>query len=140
MNKKRILCIASAAVSLWLLTAPREVHGQGNTWAGIDLQQMVDTARWRIGLLRVNAALMLVNTGYDSDVFYGFLPEPVPDIMLTTSVPFQVLLPVSKNIVFDIRDIPQYVFYLDLKNERAWNNTFQGLVHFAPCRSLTSTT
>jgi hypothetical protein len=134
MSPKRMIGIAVAAVAFWALATPMKAYGQKNTWAGIDLKQMVDTARWRIGFMRVNAAFMLVNGGYDSDVFYGFLPDPVPDLTLTASTPIQVILPASKNLVFDIRDIPQYTFYLDLNNERAWNNSFQGLLHFAANR------
>ncbi|MCJ7486828.1 MAG: outer membrane beta-barrel protein, partial [Candidatus Aminicenantes bacterium] len=87
--------------------------------------------RWRLGAFRVNAAFSLSNVGYDSDVFYGYFAEPVPDYTFSAGVPIQVLLPLSKKVVLDIFDSPQYVFYLDTKNERAWNNIFRGQVHFA---------
>jgi len=114
-----------------LLCALDKAYCQGNTWAGSSLQQMVNSARWKFGLLRVNAAFNLLNAGYDSDIYYGYLDEPFPDFTLAASVPVQVLVPLSKKIVVDLFDNPQYVFYLDTKNERAWNNTFRGRAHIA---------
>ena len=130
---KRRLIVLSAAIAMlaWLVLLPRPVFGQGNTWAGASLAQMVEAARWRVGAFKVNAAFSLSNVGYDSDVLYGYTVEPVPDFTLSAGSTVQVLLPLSKKVVLDIFDSPQYVFYLETENERAWNNTFGGHVHFA---------
>ena len=104
---------------------------QGNTWVGINLEQMVNAARIRLGALRLNASLELTNAGYDSDVYYGYLEEAVPDYTFSAGLPVQVLLPLSKKVVLDVSDTPQYLFYLDTERERAWNNSFQGSIHFA---------
>lgn len=130
---KRRLFVLSAAIALlaWFVLLARPVFGQGNTWAGASLAQMVEGARWKLGTLRVNAAFSLSNVGYDSDVFYGYTAEPVPDYTFSAGTTVQVLMPLSKKVVLDVFDSPQYVFYLDSKNERAWNNTFRGQVHFA---------
>ena len=104
---------------------------QGNTWVGINLEQMVNAARIRLGELRLNAAFELTNAGYDSDVYYGYLEEAVPDYTFSAGLPVQVLLPLSKKVVLDVSDTPQYLFYLDTERERAWNNSFQGVIHFA---------
>lgn len=131
MNRKFFLLLAGSAVLSWVFFTPTNAFGQGNTWAGASLAQMVEGARWRLGVLRVNAAFSLSNVGYDSDVLYGYTAEPVPDYTLSAGVPIQVLLPLSKKVVLDLSDSPQYVFYLGTKYERAWNNTFGGHVHFA---------
>ena len=130
---ERRLFVLSAAIVLlgWVVLLPASVFGQGNTWAGTSLAQMVEGARWRLGALRVNAAFSLSNVGYDSDVLYGYTTEPVPDYTFSAGTTVQVLMPLSKKVVLDIFDSPQYVFYLDTKSERAWNNTFRGQVHFA---------
>jgi hypothetical protein len=52
--------------------------------------------------------------------------RPFPDFTLSAGVPIQILLPVSKKIVLDLTDYPQYMFYLDTERERGWNNVFQG--------------
>jgi len=93
---------------------------------------MVDGARWRIGSLRINAAFTLENAGYDSDIYFGFLQSAkVPDETLTAGAPVQLIVPLGKTVVLELSDAPQYLFYLDTKRERAWNNTFQGRVHVA---------
>lgn len=104
---------------------------QGSTWAGTSLAQMVETASWRVGLLRVNGALAITNAGYDADIYYGYLDEPVPDFTLSAGIPVQVLIPLSGKLVLDITDHPQYLFFLDTERERAWNNRFRGQVHLA---------
>ena len=116
---------------LCLIAFPGPALGQGRTWAGTSLAQMVEAARWRIGAFRVNASLSLANVGYDTDIYYGYLDEPVPDFTLTASVPVQVLLPLGKKVVLELNDSPQYLFYLETEKERAWNNIFGGRVHFA---------
>lgn len=130
---KRILIVLSAAIALlgWVVLFPALVCGQGNTWAGTSLAQMVEAARWRVGAFRINASLALTNAGYDTDIYYGYLDEAVPDYTFSAGVPVQVLLPLSKKVVLDVFDSPQYVFYLDTNKERTWNNIFRGQVHFA---------
>ena len=131
MCKKPFLALAAIAGLSWLIVAPSPAFGQGDTWAGASLARMVEGARWRLGELRVNAAFSLSNAGYDSDVFYGYLAEPVPDYTVSAGTSVQVLLPLSKKVVLEVTDSPQYAFYLDTKSERAWNNTLRGQVHFA---------
>ncbi len=131
MSKTRFLTLTALAGLLWLVIAPSLVFGQGDTWAGASLARMVEGARWRLGALRVNAAFSLSNAGYDSDIFYGFLADPVPDYTFSAGPAVQILLPLSKKVVLDVSDSPQYLFYLDTKTERAWNNAFRGQVHFA---------
>jgi hypothetical protein len=131
MRNKLLCATAALALASWLCSTPPEASCQGNTWAGTNLAQMIDAVGWRLGFLRVNAAFTLANAGYDTDVYYGHLDEPVPDWTFSAGLPVQVLLPLSKKIVLDLSDTPQYLFYLDTVRERALNNTFRGQVHFA---------
>lgn len=123
--------ISALAGVLWLIGVPGIASSQGNTWAGISLTQMVKAAKWRVGALRVNGALEFNNVGYDSDIYYGYFDEPVADFTLAAAMPVQILLPVGKKIVLDVFDSPQYIFYLDTKGERSWNNAVKGQVHIA---------
>jgi hypothetical protein len=131
MDRKKLLFNACLVFIFWQLWIPRPVYCQGNTWAGVSLAQVFDSARWRLGPLRVNAAMDLSNAGYDSDIYFGYTSAAAPDWTFSASTPIQVLVPVSKNIVLDFFDTPQYVFYLAIERERAWNNTFEGQIHFA---------
>ena len=115
----------------WLVSAPGAALGQGNTWPGTSLAQMVESARWRLDALRINASLSIANAGYDTDIYYGYFGEATPDFTLTASVPVQVLLPISKKAVLELNDAPQYLFYGKTERERAWNNIFSGRFHLA---------
>ena len=84
-----------------------------------------------LGLSGSTRRLNLTNVGYDTDVYYGYLDEPTPDFTLKASVPLQVLFPLSKKIVLELNESPEYMFYLETEKERAWNNVFGSRVHFA---------
>jgi hypothetical protein len=131
MFRNKIFRFACPAFVLWFLVAPGLVLGQGRTWVGTSLAKAVEMTNWRVGLLRINAHLEVNHAGYDSDIYYGYLESPVPDYTITTGIPIQVLLPISKTIVIDASDTPQYMFYLSTERERGWNNFFQGRVHIA---------
>jgi len=126
----RFAALAAAGLAC-LLTAPPDAPAQVRTWVGANLEQMVESARWRLGALRINAAFSLANAGYDSDIYYGFLSEPNPDVTASASLPVQVILPLSKKVVLDVTDAPQYAFYLDAANQRSWNNVLEGRLHIA---------
>lgn len=134
MSKKSLLLIAVVSAISWLVATPNPASGQGNTWAGRILEQSIETARWRLGWLRVNAAFNLSHVGYDSDIYSGFSAETVPDYTFRASVPVQVLLPLRKQVVLEIFDSPEYKFFLETPNARAWNNSFRGQIYFAQKR------
>jgi hypothetical protein len=130
MKGKRILLAAGAALALGF-AAPGAAFGQGKTWPGLALAQIVETTMWRLGDLRVNAALEVGEAGYNSDIYYGFFGDPVPDATFTVSVPAQVIFPVSRRLILDLYDTPSYDFYVNTKRERGWNNAFVGFAHLA---------
>ena len=131
MNKKLAGTIVILAGAFCLLVSPAPAVAQGNTWVGANLAQMVEAAGWRLGIMRINAAFTLANAGYDTDVYYGYTEESVPDWTFSAGLPVQILVPLGKKVVLDVSDTPQYLFYLDTERERAWNNTFRGLLHIA---------
>jgi hypothetical protein len=131
MRGRSLTAVRVAAGLVLLLVGRGPAFGQGETWAGPSLAQMIERAPWRLGALRINAAFSLSNAGYDSDIYYGYLSAPAPDLSFTAGASVQVLLPLGKNVVLDIADSPRYMFYLDSRNERGLNNAFRGQVHFA---------
>jgi len=130
MKGTRFLALAGFVLALWPFAAPDAAYGQNNTWAGAGVAAMFESARWRLGILRFNAAMELANAGYNSDIYFGQLGDPVPDGTLSASTPVQVLSPLSKTIILDLYDSPRYDFYVNTERQRAWNNTFSGLLHF----------
>ena len=126
---KRTKSVAGVVLALGLFLAPSAARGQGTTWTAESLARMVDSAMWKSGVIRGNIAFQLRDAGYDSDIYYGFYGEAVPDYTGSASVPVQLLAPVNKSVLLEVYDSPRYDFYLYTKNERAWNNTFRGQLH-----------
>lgn len=124
------LCLAMIVISL-LTVLNRSAAAQGSTWTGESLAQMVESARWHLGALRINASLGIASAGFDTDIYYGYFETPTPDVTITASAPIQILAPFGKKVVLEFSDSPQYLFFLKTKRERAWNNILQGRFHVA---------
>jgi hypothetical protein len=131
MILKKHLGIPVLALALSALAAAPVLYGQERTWAGSSLASMIDKSQWKLGPFRGNASLSVANAGYESDIYYGYLQDAVPDFTLSATVPVQVFLPLGKKVVLEASDSPQYLFYLKTRKERAWNNTIRGQLHFA---------
>jgi hypothetical protein len=128
---ERSAAAALGAAILAIFLLPCRSLAWGKTWMGMNLEQIVNTARWKMGPFRSNAVFRFGNAGYDSDIFFGQRLNPVPDTTFAAGPELSVYLPLAKGIVFDISEIPQYVYFLQAKTERAWNNAFRGQVHLA---------
>lgn len=130
LKRLKFMCAGVAAGLALLLASTEPALAWGNTWMGINLGQIISGTRGKSGALRYNTALLLDNAGHDSDIYYGYFAEPVPDYTFTAGLNFRVFLPIKQKVVFDISGLPQYVFYLRTKNERALNGVARGQVHF----------
>jgi len=131
MAGRSIVLVRLLILIVALAASPGAATAQGRTWAGAGLKPMLDRALWRLGALRINASLSLANAGYDTDVYYGYFGESVPDFTLSASIPVQVLCPLGDRAVLELNDSPQYLFYGRTEKERAWNNIFGGGLHIA---------
>lgn len=131
MKNGRSIASALFVVGLLSLFGIPQAAAQGRTWAGDSLAQMIESARWRFGVFRVNALLALTNAGYDSDVYYGYVQSPVDDFSAAVSLPIQVLLPFGKKAALEINERPEYLYFLQTAGERAWSNTLGARAHWA---------
>jgi hypothetical protein len=134
MKVLRSSAIAVVLIALGLALSPRPAFGQGSTWVGVGLGRVLESAMWRAGNLRANVAFQLRDAGYDSDIYYCFFGETVPDSSGSAGFPVQLLLSLSKKVVLEVYDAPRYDFYLKTKTERAWNNTLRSQIHFVLTR------
>jgi len=131
MRAHRGLILAQVAVIFSVFLFPGRSFGWGNTWLGVNLEQIVNAARLKIGPFRGNVGFQLGNVGYDSDIYFGNTRDRTPDYTFAARPSAHFYLPLKKGIVLDIAEAPQYVFYLKTKAERAWNNSFLAQAHFA---------
>lgn len=129
-TRKKSILIGIAAIA-FIQLFPTRSFGWGTTWAGINLEEIVKTARWRLGPFRYNAAFSLVNAGYNSDVYFGSNPKPVPDYTFMVGPDVNLFLPLWKGVVVDLADNLSYVYYLHMQKDRALNNNFRGQLHIA---------
>jgi hypothetical protein len=128
-RKKRALI--PAAIVLCVVLAPGRSFGWGKTWLGANLEKAIAAARWSLGPVKADAAFKLSNLGYDSDIYFGSLGGAVPDATFRTGPELNLYIPLDKGIVVGVSEAPDYVFFLRTTQERAWNNTVRGEVHFA---------
>jgi hypothetical protein len=130
MKYHRVLYLPILGFLLLILCIPVPALAWGNTWLGVNLERIVSTTRGKSGPFRYNMAIQVENAGYDSDLYYGYTLEQVPDYTFTAGLNFRAFLPIKKKVVFEVSAIPQYAFYLRTKNERALNGEFNGQIHF----------
>jgi hypothetical protein len=119
-----------AALVFVLLLAGRS-WGWGNTWLGTQLERIFNDARGKIGSLKYNASLQLLNAGYDSDIYFGSALKAVPDYTFTVGPHLRLFVPLAKGLLLDISETPQYAFFLRSDHDRALNNSFRGQLHLA---------
>jgi hypothetical protein len=103
-----------------LLLVRTSADAYGRTWMGANLEYAVRQAVLKIGPFRLRTILVLSNAGYDSNV-YRTATNPVKDYSITAGPAFYLYLPIRKKIVFSIYESPQYVYFLETKRERTWN-------------------
>ncbi len=127
--KTRKALFAGLLTAILLGSVPGNAFGQGQTWLGQSLEQRINSAWGRSGILRYNAALQIGNTGYDSDIYFGTFAQPVPDFILAIGPDLQMFLSAKKWLVFEIADSPRYVFFAKTVPERTLNNSFNGNLH-----------
>lgn len=124
------LLVGGGCLAALLLAGPARAWGWGYTWAGTALEQIVNTARWKVGSFRANAAFRLDNSGWSNDIYFGNSLTPVPDWTLRAGPDVRIFYPWKGRIVVDLAESPRYVFYLHTTKDRSWNNDFRGNVHF----------
>ncbi len=117
-------------IVLFLLVGSSQLYGQGLTWMGIDLWRAMESARSRLGPIRLNGALIISNAGYDSNLYPSSREPPISDTMLTAGPDFNFFLPLQNTVVLELSESPSYAFYAKTEKERGWNNIFNGQLHF----------
>jgi hypothetical protein len=130
MSRRALLSIRFLAIALGCFLSLQISYGQSNNWMSESLEQAVNSAPWRAGNFRASAAFRLDNAGYDSDIYFGFAMDAVPDYRFTAVLDTRLFILLKDKVVLDFAERPEYQFYLRNQNERAWNNAFRGEAHF----------
>jgi len=131
MMCKRVFHSPIVFVVFFLAAGARELSAWGKTWMGLALRQVVSSAKWKFGPLRIDPVFYLRDAGYDTNLYYGSRGDPVKDYTVTLGPGFSVYLPLKKKVILQIIESPQYVYCHETKKERAWNNYLDARVQFA---------
>lgn len=134
---KNIIFLYSALICLTLfIGVSRNLAGQTLiTRTGNDLDQQIKGAKLSLGPFKIKPVLFLNNAGYDSNI-YRAPGNPIKDYAATFGPGLNIYLPLSKLIILSIYESPQYVYFMETKNGRGWNNYFEGQIHFVLRRFL----
>src|SRR4030042_440866 len=136
--KHKILCFVLASLVSLVLVAEKKSFAYGKTWVGRDLEWQIKNSGFYLGPFHARTVFMVSNAGFDSNVYYGAVAEPVEDLTFTAGLAFDVYLPLKKKLIFHIYESPQYVYYKETDRERTWNNYFRGEAHLVFNRFVVS--
>lgn len=88
-------------------------------------KQVLEHAKWRIGPFRISPSIQFRNVGYDNNIYYlGEDDDPISDYTATISTGISVHLLHRNWLILSISDHPEYIYYADEINLRAFNNNF----------------
>lgn len=129
--KSRIFRSVLVAAGMLFVAGARDLRGWGKTWMGAALRQAVESAKWKLGPLRIAPSFYLTDAGYDTNLYYGGGGTPVRDFTVTAGPGFTVYWPLNKTLSLQVIESPRYVYYHETKNERAWNNFLNARINLA---------
>ncbi len=106
----------------WLV--PVWLYGQGYLSFRYEREQIIRSAKFKIGPFRFYPTIRLRDIGYDSNVYYQNKAEgPTSDFTGTISPQVKVYFLFHNYLILSLSENPEYVYYFKQKKERGWNNT-----------------
>jgi len=90
---------------------------------------------WKIGPFRLYPRIRVRDIGYDDNIYGQREDEhPVSDYTATFSPELQVHIIFRDWLILSLQENPEYVFFLNEKNERTFNHTFTPGFKISPLR------
>ncbi|MBN1270791.1 MAG: outer membrane beta-barrel protein [Candidatus Aminicenantes bacterium] len=90
-----------------------------------EFDHIIENTKWKIGPFRLFPRIQLRDIGYDDNVYYQQEEEDqISDFRITAAPEINVHLLFRNYLIFNLQEIPAYVFYFEQKRERSWDNTF----------------
>jgi hypothetical protein len=136
-----LLAAVPAGAQFSQYTAPGTLLDRG-TSKKEQMEKALDSARWRLGPLRVAPWLAIRDAAYVSDVFAGLQGGSVeePDFTITAGAGVQGYLPLGSKTFFTVDVLPQYVYWQKQEERRRLNGYYgAGLFGFFNRLSLQAT-
>jgi hypothetical protein len=120
-----LLAAAPAGAQLSQYTAPGTLLERG-TSKKEQMEKAVESARWRLGPLRVAPWFSIRDAAYVSDVFAGLEggSDEEPDFTITAGAGAQGYLPIGPKAYFTVDALPQYVYWQKQDERRRLNGYY----------------
>ena len=100
-------------------------YGQGYRSFRGEREDIINTAKYRIGPFWLDASIGLRDAGLDGNVYYEREDQdPVSDYTFTIFAEAKMSYLFRRSIIVSLRENPEYVYYFEEKKERGWNNFF----------------
>ncbi len=111
---------------LMIILLPCLSYSQNYIMFRTQLEEILERTRLRIGPLRIFPSIEIRDIGYDSNVYQMPTGEinPISDYTVTAGVGLDVNLLYRNWVILSFSEHPQYVYYFNVKNLRALNNSF----------------
>lgn len=95
------------------------------------IEQAMERARWRLGPIRLEPWIGIRNIGYVDNV-YGTASNQTSDFTVNAGAGLRAYLPVGSKTMLFARALPEYVWWKDAENRRAWTGRYSagGYVFF----------
>jgi len=123
--QRKPVFLKKALVLLFFSSISILSYGQGYRSFRGEREDIINTAKYKIGPFWIYPSVGLRDVGYDGNVYYQYEGQgPVSDYTFTifSAVRFHYLF--HRSIIISLRENPEYVYYFELKKERGWNNVF----------------
>jgi len=102
-----------------------------------ELAQIKSNTKFRIGPLRIFPTFHLNDLGYDNNVYYQHKDEEViSDYTVTFSPELSTYAVYRSRIIFSLLINPEYVYYLEQKQESGFNLSFSPGIKFLAFKKL----
>jgi hypothetical protein len=98
-------------------------YGQGYVTFRGEKERIAEEGRLKLGPFYLFPALNM-SLGYDNNIYQQNMDAgPIADYAAKFSPRITAYFVSINSLIFSITEIPEYVYYFELENERGWNNT-----------------
>jgi hypothetical protein len=98
-------------------------YSQGYKSFRDEREDILRTAKYKIGPFWIYPSIGLRDIGYDSNVYYqAEVQNPTSDYTFTISPMVRLYYLFHSRIIFSLIENPEYVYYYEAAKERGWNN------------------
>jgi len=118
------ICLHLIIFFAWLTGVSVHSYGQGYQTFKSEQIRISSESKFKIGPFYLFPAFDM-NLGYDNNIYLKNVEsDPITDYVARFSPQITAYIISPNSMILSFAEIPEYVYYFELENERGWNNTF----------------